>query len=181
MKRILLMLLIITFIFSACGYSQEDLDKARNDGYAQGYDEGYEKGHLAGYREGYAALKPVDKPASGYILYGNEYSESEITITASEAPCVVSLKSSAEKTLLSFFVRSGDTVTVGVPARDLYVYFASGINWYGYGKGLMFGKDTAYSRDDELLDFANYTWEYTLYPVTNGNFSQTPCNEADFF
>jgi ABC-type maltose transport system permease subunit len=24
------------------------------------------------------------------------------------------------------------------------------------------------------LDFSQYTWEYTLYPVTNGNFSETP-------
>ena len=74
-----------------------------------------------------------------------------------------------------------ETVTVGVPADELYIYFASGTKWYGYGKGLMFGEDTSYSKDDELVDFSEYTWEYTLYPVNDGNFSETPSNENEFF
>jgi hypothetical protein len=82
---------------------------------------------------------------------------------------------------VAFYVRAGTTVSVGVPADYLYVYFASGNEWYGYGKGLMFGKDTVYSKDDEMLDFSEGGWEYTLQLVTNGNFSQTPSNENEFF
>lgn len=128
-------------------------------------------------------LIPTAKPYSGKVLSGKEYyNESEITITAdNSSDYVVSLKSRSGTERVCFYVRAGDTVTVGVPAEHLYVYFASGNIWYGYGKGLMFGKNTIYSKDDELLDFTEYTWEYELYPVTYGNFSETPSNADEFF
>ena len=128
-------------------------------------------------------LTPVAKPYSGKILSGKEsYDGSEITVTADGASdYVVSLKSRSGTERVSFYVRAGDTVTIGVPSEYLYVYFASGNTWYGYGKGLMFGERTVYSKDDELLDFTEYTWEYELYPVTNGNFSETPSNADEFF
>lgn len=129
--------------------------------------------------------QPLDiqpKPASGTILSGKEYFDSEITVTAdSSSSYVVSLKTSSGTDRLSFFVRAGETVTVGVPAEYLCVYFACGSLWYGYGEGLMFGDETIYSKDDDLLDFTQYTWEYTLYPVYDGNFSETPSNEDEFF
>lgn len=119
-------------------------------------------------------------PRSGDILSGSEYfDESELTITAdSTSSCVVKLKTSDGVERLSFYVRAGDTVTVGVPAEFLYVYFASGDTWYG--KNLLFGDETYYSMDDDVLDFTQYTWEYTLYPVNSGNFSETPINPDDF-
>lgn len=119
-------------------------------------------------------------PRSGDILSGTEcFGESELTITASSgSSCVVKLKTASGVERLSFYVRSGDTVTVGVPAEHLYVYFASGETWYG--TKLLFGDETYYSMDDELLDFTQYTWEYTLYPVSSGNFSETPIDPDDF-
>ena len=125
-------------------------------------------------------LPEVAEPMSGAILSGHEYSNgSEITITASgSSSCVVKLKTSSGTTRLSFYVRAGDTVTVGVPAEYLYVYFASGEKWYGTTH--LFGVRTSYSKDDKLCDFTQYTWEYTLRPVTNGNFSQTIIDEDDF-
>lgn len=125
-------------------------------------------------------LPEVAEPMSGAILSGHEYSNgSEITITASgSSSCVVKLKTSSGTTRLSFYVRAGDTVTVGVPAEYLYVYFASGEKWYGTTH--LFGERTSYSKDDKLCDFTQYTWEYTLRPVTNGNFSQTIIDEDDF-
>lgn len=177
MKKVIVLLLALLSLTS-CAYSDADLAAARSQGYKEGYDDGYEEG----YDDGYSALKPISRPASGAILSGRKYYDSEITVTAdSSYDYVVSLKGAGDVTFLSFYVRAGDTVTVGVPARNLYVYFASGKEWYGYGKGLMFGKNTSYSKDDELLDFGEYTWEYTLYPVNNGNFSETPSNENEFF
>lgn len=125
-------------------------------------------------------LKPKSKPLSGTILYGNEcYDGSEITITASGGEsCLVKLKTSSGITRLGFYVRAGETITVGVPAEYLYVYFASGDTWYGTED--LFGESTSYSMDDEALDFTEYTWEYTLYPVSNGNFSGTPIDESEF-
>lgn len=127
-----------------------------------------------------AGLTPVSEPRSGAILSGREvYGGSEITVTASGGEsCVVKLKTRYGAERISFYVRSGDTVTVGVPAEDLYVYFASGDTWYGTTH--LFGGKTSYSMDDDICDFAEYSWEYTLYPVSNGNFSQTPIDEDKF-
>lgn len=125
-------------------------------------------------------LTPVSEPQSGVILVGREvYDGSEITIKASGGEsCVVKLKTRSGIERMSFYVRAGDTVTVGVPAEYLYVYFASGDIWYGTTH--LFGEKTSYSMDDEICDFTKYTWEYTLYPISNGNFSQTPIDEDDF-
>lgn len=125
-------------------------------------------------------LTPIEEPKSGEILVGYEdYDGSEITISASSGDsCVVKLKTSSGATRLSFYVRAGDTVTVGVPTEHLYVYFASGDTWYG--QHYLFGEETSYSMDDKICDFTRYTWEYTLYPVTSGNFSQTPIDAEDF-
>ena len=127
-----------------------------------------------------AHLTPVTEPASGTILSGNEvYDGSEITIHASSGKsCVVKLKTRSGTERISFYVRAGDTVTVGVPAEYLYVYFATGDTWYG--KTNLFGSKTSYSMDDEVFDFTRYTCEYTLYPVSNGNFSQTPVDADEF-
>ena len=111
-----------------------------------------------------------------------EYWDSSITVTASSfSSYVVKLVNPEGVERVSFFVRAGDTVTIGVPAEYLYVYFAAGSDWYGYGEGLMFGENTVFSKDDECLDCSQYTWEYTLYPVYDGNFSETPSNEEEFF
>lgn len=120
------------------------------------------------------------EPESGYILQGRErYGESEITVTASSSEsCVVKLKNRAGNTVLSFFVRAGETVTVGVPSQYLYVYFASGKTWYGEND--LFGEFTSYSKDSTICNFEDYTMTYTLYPVTNGNFSETPIDEEEF-
>lgn len=192
MKKVYVILLILSILpLPACGYSQEELDAATaaayEEGYAKGFEDGYQNGHDDGfddgYDEGYSALKPVPMPASGEILSGEETKwRSEITVTASfGSSYVVTLKDSNESEVITFFVRSGDTVTIGVPKKKLYVYFASGDKWYGYGRGLMFGEDTVYTKDDELLDFSKYSWEYTLYPITNGNFTETPSTENEFF
>ena len=184
MKKIAIILCIALIVsLSGCFYTETDLEDARLDGYNKGYDYGYDKGYKEGYDDGYTALKPISMPASGTILSGREYDDgSEITVTADgSSSYVVSLRDTYGTNLLSFFVRAGETVTVGVPNAYLYVYFASGTSWYGYGEGLMFGENTAYSKDDEALDFTEYAWEYKLYPVTDGNFTETPSDADEFF
>jgi hypothetical protein len=125
-------------------------------------------------------LTPVTKPRTGAILTGTEYyNSSELTIRASGGHSyVVKLKTSSGITRLSFYVRAGDTITMGVPNEYLYVYFASGDTWYGEEN--LFGEDTSYSMDDDIQNFVDYTWEYTLYPVYNGNFSETPISADQF-
>lgn len=125
-------------------------------------------------------LKPVSEPVSGTIIDGKEvYNASEIKVTASsDESCVVKLKDMNGVTQVAFYVRAGETVRIQVPLQKLQVFFASGKIWYG--EELLFGKTTSYSKDDDFLDFSQYTWEYTLYPVTNGNFSETPIDADEF-
>ena len=125
-------------------------------------------------------LAAVPEPRSGTILLGSEdFNGSELTITASGgSSCVVKLKTASGLPLLCFYVRAGDTITVGVPAEYLYVYFASGDTWYGTKH--LFGENTSYSMDDEIKDFTQYTYTYTLYPVRNGNFKETPIDPEEF-
>ena len=195
---IVLCLCLCVVLLSSCGFTQDDLDEARrsgydsgynqgrdngyDNGYKDGYDDGYDFGYDFGYSQGLTALKPVTLPETGTILSGSEYYDSEITVNADgSSSYVVSLKNLYGEERVSFFVRAGETAVIGVPSEHLYVYFASGSTWYGYGEGLMFGEETIYSKDDKALDFAEYTWEYTLYPVYNGNFSETPSNADEFF
>lgn len=130
-----------------------------------------------------AQLTTQPIPATGTILSGKEYfNQSEIQITAPKNhDCVVSLKNVSGVERVTFYVRKDETVTVGVPADQLYVYFAIGDTWYGYGEGLMFGKGTEYSKDASLKDFYTYTWEYVLQSTSNGNFSETTTSEDEFF
>ena len=126
-----------------------------------------------------ADLEPELEPVSGKILSGKEYNDSEITVTAPEnKSCVVKLKTKSDKTRLTFYVRAGRTVTVGVPAEKLYVYFASGKTWYG--EKHLFGAGTSYTKDDKIRDFTDQSWTYTLQLVSDGNFSQTRIDEDEF-
>ena len=115
-------------------------------------------------------------------MAGKASGKSEITVTASnDRDYVVVLKDTNGKEKLAFYIRAGETATMDVPAMYMDVYFASGTDWLGYKKGLMFGESTGYSKDDETMNFKEYTWEYTMTPVTNGNFSETPSTADEFF
>ncbi len=122
----------------------------------------------------------IPEPVSGHVLAGvRAFDGSTLTVTASSnASCVVKLKTIEGINRMSFYVRAGDTVTVTVPTKSLYIYFASGKTWYG--NEYLFGENTRYFKDDELIDFSKYTMEYTLVPVDNGNFQQTPIDADEF-
>ena len=126
-------------------------------------------------------LNPISEPLNGTILYGERLEEgAQLTINASSSEsCIVKLKSPEKTTLYCFYVRAGQTATFIVPSKSMYVYFASGETWYG--ALYLYGENTRYSMDDELIDFTpNTSLTYTLYPVTNGNFQVTPIDPKDF-
>ena len=185
-KVIVLLVMILVFSMSACSYIEDGVKAALGGGYNEGYDDGYNEGYNDGYNIGYqkgkSAPKQLTRPSNGAILEGKEYTDSEITVKApSGSNYVVIVKERSGKVVVSFFVRSGSKATIGVPAKKLYVYFASGKDWYGYGKGLMFGEDTYYSKDDELRNFDGSSWTYTMEEVRDGNFEETPIDMDDFF
>ncbi len=125
-------------------------------------------------------MKPLALPQNGQVFIGSElYRNSELTIHGSDSyNCYVKLKSTIGNDVFSFFVRAGKSVTVSVPSDYYYVYFSYGKDWYG--TKYIFGPNTTYSKDDEICDFKNYTWEYTLYSSYDGNFTETPVSAEEF-
>ena len=165
---------------------------AASKDYTQGYQDGYKDGFLQGLQ---AALYGLDdepeepeveaEPKSGTILFGEKLkSKSKITVNASkQSAVVVCLKTGAGVTHYAFYVQAGDSVTVNVPDEALYAFFASGdgSQWRGYGQGKLFGDTTVFTKDIHTLYLKTYHYTYTLYPVTDGNFSETPSDESEFF
>lgn len=122
----------------------------------------------------------VAEPLSGTVLSGYAPKDgSQITISLENTgACVVMLKDTSDRTLLSFYVRAGETVTVDVPAEMMYVHFAGGKNWYG--EELLFGEDTVYNKDPELTDFTQYSWEYELDSLAYGEFESADLGQDLF-
>ena len=124
-------------------------------------------------------MRPMSTPKTGQVYISSDlYCSSELTINASSESVYVKLKNSSGKDVFSFFARANQTTTVSVPSGNYRVYFAHGTDWYG--PKYCFGDATSYSKDNELLDFNSYTYTYTLYSVTDGNFSETPVDKNEF-
>jgi len=185
--KIALLLTIISIFLASC---------SNNDEYKQGYQEGYQAGFEAGRTSVLSSAptaaptveptviptEPRPKlPVNGKILIGPRFGSegnSKITVHASSNHCVVKLKDQNGSTVLSFFVRANESVTLNVPPKILYAYFAEAREWYGMFDN--FGEETHYSKDTQTLDFSNYTYEYTLYEVANGNLSLTEIDAESF-
>lgn len=125
-------------------------------------------------------MEPLPTPASGKVFIGEgSRCDSTLTIRSSTTKsCYIKLKDVQKNDVYSFFVPAGATVIAPVPGGNYYVYFAYGTDWYG--PEYIFGPETTYAMDDELCDFNRYSWEYTLYPSTGGNFSETPISGNEF-
>ena len=126
-----------------------------------------------------AKPEPVEEPATGTVLSGYAPADaSKISVTLEPTgSSVVMLKDESGRVLLSFYVRSGESATVDVPAEKMYVHFASGTTWYG--EDLLFGEDTIYREDKELTDFAEYSWEYELDPMESGELVYDDTEETE--
>lgn len=124
-------------------------------------------------------MKPLPLPENGQVFIGDGMrTGSELTIKTADASCYVKLKDKNGKDVYAFFVRKNTTRTVDVPTGQYYVYFACGADWYGTKE--YFGEGTSFSKDREICDFSNYTYTYTLYKTTAGNFTETPVSESEF-
>lgn len=83
--------------------------------------------------------------------------------------CLVKMKDEWDATILSFYVRKNSSIEKYCPAGNYTVYFAFGTTWYGYDN--LFGEDMICQKDKGVQFEENYSWEYTLYAVPDGNFS----------
>ena len=127
-------------------------------------------------------MKPMARPGkNGQVFIDmNPNKNSTLTInnTSGSSDVYIKLKNSRKSDVFSFYVYKGSNIAVAVPSGKFNVYFSYGTEWYGPNYG--FGKDGRYSKDNELLDFSEYEFSYTLYPVEYGNFSETPISNSEF-
>lgn len=65
------------FLLSGCGYSEDDIERAKNDGYEMGYSDGYDDGYDRGWeaKEEELLFEPSyeDGYSEGYIAALNDY------------------------------------------------------------------------------------------------------------
>jgi hypothetical protein len=86
-------------------------------------------------------------------------------------------------TVMTIFIKSGNSVNIEVPLGRYEIKYASGLKWYGYE--YLFGPDTRYSKANKIFEFEikdNEVSGYsmTLYQVENGNLKTTSINVKDF-
>ena len=106
-------------------------------------------------------------PDSGTVYINNGRNRySQMTIHAARGQSLyIKMKTESGEDIFSFYAKAGQTTTVNVPTGHYYIYFASGHAWYGPEH--LFGPNTRFTKDNELLDFSNYTW--TFYLDGSGN------------
>ena len=126
------------------------------------------------------AVRPMTQPASGTVyIDAKKYYGSRLKVCAGkDYNTYVKLKDEQGNDVISFYVRAGETADVRVPTGKYYLYFAHGYKWYGPDRA--FGFDTVYEKDDEILDFYNYTWTYTMDAGEDGNTETTIISKSEF-
>ncbi len=104
--------------------------------------------------------------------------------TSYGANYLVKLKDAYNKeTIMTIFIIGGNEITVNVPLGSFEITYASGNKWYGYD--YLFGKETSYSKANEIFNFRNTGYQisgYTisLYRVSNGNLNTLYINQSQF-
>lgn len=115
---------------------------------------------------------PLSLPRNGRHYPTYDFSNSTFSSICVHAPttsnCFVIVKRAGKDIILDrFFVRANETVDTFLPVGELDVFFAFGDDWYG--TDLLFGDSTTCQVDRDLDISDAYGYEYTLYPVVDGN------------
>lgn len=104
--------------------------------------------------------------------------------TSYGANYLVKLKGAYNKEpIMTVFIVGGNEITINVPLGSFEITYASGNKWYGYD--YLFGKETSYSKADEIFNFRDTGYEIsgytiTLYRVSNGNLNTQNINQSQF-
>ena len=125
-------------------------------------------------------MEPMTPPESGTIyIEANKYCGSSLTfVAAADYNTYVKLKSEDGSDVISFFAAAGQTTKVNVPTGNYYLYMAHGYDWYG--PELVFGTDTVYEKEEQVFDFYNYTWTYTIDAGPDGNGVTVTISDGEF-
>lgn len=82
------------------------------------------------------------------------------------------INTATHEELGSYFIRSGDTLNITVPAGSYELKYASGRTWYG--ENHLFGPETNYNKADSIFNFSFDGYQYSGYTIElimqqNGN------------
>lgn len=130
-------------------------------------------------------LVPV--PENGHTLYyatGEPLAPLKVTVPSGNDYYYVVLSSAVtQKRAVSLFVYPGKTVEIDVPLGRYKIFYCCGVSWYG--SKLLFGDSGSYCTSDDVLVFDNdgeyYNgYEFTLYPVFDGNWDTREVDYSDF-
>ncbi len=137
MKRtpvIVLVVCLALFVLSSCGYSQEDLDRARAEsyeeglaaGYQSGFEAGFSEGKSDGYTDGYsaglaAAVPPVSRSAAAEEVAPGPLAADYVLNTNSRKfhyPDCSSVEDMADRNRLDFSGTREEVIAMGyVPCK----------------------------------------------------------------
>lgn len=85
--------------------------------------------------------------------------------------------------LVSYFIRSGDTLNVDLPLGSYTIKYAYGKQWYGADH--LFGKNTGYAKAEQVFTFQSDGYQYNGYTVelikqVNGNLHTSSISAEQF-
>lgn len=85
--------------------------------------------------------------------------------------------------LVSYFIRSGETLETKIPLGSYIIKYATGQKWYGANK--LFGADTTYSQADQIFQFTsdgNQISGHTIELISqvNGNLATKKIGKDNF-
>lgn len=83
----------------------------------------------------------------------------------------------------TIYLRGGENASITVPLGTYEIKYAAGETWYGEEE--LFGKNTMYSKADELFTFSDTGYQITgytitLYQVVNGNLQTVGIDPSEF-
>ena len=126
-----------------------------------------------------ANLKAQAEPSNGAVLTGSSNGNAGVKVTTAPGESAyVKVKNLSGGTTVGFYVRSGSTAEVSVPAGTYSVQFATGETWYGAAN--CFGSKTSYGQDKSVALVNGDVVAYTLQRSSGGNFSMNPLNGSVF-
>ena len=92
-------------------------------------------------------------------------------------------KTDTKKTVMTAYIRGGDTLDIKVPLGNYILKYASGTQWYG--QKYYFGDETVFSKADEIFFFRRIQSGYEGYTVElvlqkNGNLHTSEISKNNF-
>jgi hypothetical protein len=135
---------------------------------------------------GAKALTPAEYPESGHIFSNNgnnRIAPLEVVTQGKNAYYIKLEDAATHQTVLTFFIRPGETANVDVPLGDVKLKYATGSTWYD--EEHLFGPRTTYSEAEGILSFKKENGQISGYTIelimqTNGNLSTDEIKASDF-